>query len=208
VYSFILIYYTNSNRPIGSPRPISGDITPQTKFSYIQRRNRLAKFMDSTNENGVTEPHDVVEPPAKRQRKTRKSGIAAEIVPLTPQDELEIYLLEPLCAIEQYYNNPLGWWKDLGSKRFPKLSYMAVDFLTIASSTAETERQFNSVGTMMSAARSRLSRHTVGCAQSLRSWSRLGIYKAELPLNALDRKGTEELAAVQRWEELIDDSTP
>jgi hypothetical protein len=208
VYSFILIRFTNSNRPIGSPRPTSGDLTPHTKFSYIQRRNRLAKFMDSTNENRVAEFHDVVEPPAKRQRKTRNSGIIAEIIPLTPQDELEIYLSEPLCAIEQYCNNPLGWWKDLGSKRFPKLSYMAVDFLTIASSTAETERQFNSVGTMMSAKRSRLNRHIVGCAQSLRSWSRLGIYKAELPLNAIDRKEQEELAAIQSWDEIIRGSTP
>ena len=70
------------------------------------------------------------------------------------QDELNTYL-----------NDPIAWWRDIGAKRFPKLSYMAVNFLTIPSAAAETERQFSSVGQMVSARRSCLQRHVIGASQ-------------------------------------------
>lgn len=82
------------------------------------------------------------------------------------QDELAVYLAEPLVAIQRYTKDPVAWWQDIGAKRFPQLSYMAVDYLTIPLSQAATERQFNSVGEMISARRSRL---LVGMAQCLRS---------------------------------------
>lgn len=46
--------------------------------------------------------------------------------------------------------------RDVGSVRFPHLSFMAVDFLTIASSSAETERDFSSCGRMITPLRCRL----------------------------------------------------
>lgn len=70
--------------------------------------------------------------------------------------------------------------------RFPRLFYMAVDFLTIASSSAETERDFSSCGRMITPLRSRLRRYIVAMAQCLRSWSKAGIYQPSLPLNLLE----------------------
>jgi len=66
-------------------------------------------------------------------------------------------------------------------ERFLWLSYMASDFLTILSSSAEVER---SVGHMMSPLRNRL----VAMAQCLRSWSKSGLYISSLPSDLLDDK--------------------
>lgn len=59
--------------------------------------------------------------------------------------------------------------------QYPNLSRMATDLLSIPTMSAETERSFSSAGKMVSAVRSRLDRHTIGMAQSLRSWCREGI---------------------------------
>lgn len=73
---------------------------------------------------------------------------------------------------------------------------MATDMLTIPSSTAETERQFNSTGRMMTPLRARVKSHIIGMAQSIRSWSMAGIYIPGLPLNLCD---TED------WQRLLND---
>lgn len=101
-------------------------------------------------------------------------------------DELAQYLSEPPVDNVAYKADPVGWWRDVGSVRFPRLSFMAVDFLTIASSSAETERDFSSCGRMVTPLRCRLRRHIVGMAQCLRSWSKAGIYQPNLPLSLLE----------------------
>ena len=120
------------------------------------------------------------------------------------QDELDTYLVEPVVNSKAYLNDPIAWWRDIGAKRFPKLSYMAVNFLTIPSAAAETERQFSSVGQMVSARRSCLQRHVIGASQCIRSWSKAGVYKAELPLELLDRASSTALQSdiareLTRW---------
>jgi hypothetical protein len=47
---------------------------------------------------------------------------------------------------------------------FPRLSYMAVDFLTIVLLSVETERDFSSCGRMVTLLRSRLWRYIVAMA--------------------------------------------
>lgn len=88
---------------------------------------------------------------------------------MSPQDEFDQYLPEPAVDNIAYKSDPIGWWRDVGVVRFPRLSYMAVDFLTIASSSAEMERGFSSCGRMVTPLRSRLRRHIVAIAQCLRS---------------------------------------
>ena len=102
------------------------------------------------------------------------------------QDELDQYLLEPPVNNITYKADPIGWWRDVGIVRFPRLSYMAVDFLTIASSSAETERDFSSCGRMVTPLRSRLRRHIVAMVQCLHSWSKAGIYQPTLPFSLLE----------------------
>lgn len=98
-------------------------------------------------------------------------------VSTSAQDELEQYLSEPPVDNIAYKTDRIGWWRDVGALRFPRLSYTAVDFLTIASSSAETERDFCSSRRMVTPLRCRLGRRIVGMAQCLRSWRKTGIYQ-------------------------------
>jgi hypothetical protein len=117
----------------------------------------------------------------ERQSKRPKQSVALPV-----QDELDQYLSEPPVDNIAYKLDPIAWWRDVGAVRFPRLSYMAVDFLTIASSSAETERDFSSCGRMVTPLRCRLRRHIVAMAQCLRSWSKAGIYQPTLPLGLLE----------------------
>lgn len=102
-------------------------------------------------------------------------------------DELQDYLSAPLVESLVYENDPVGWWRDYGNKQYPRLSYMAVDFLTIPSSVAFTERSFNSAGAMINH-RPRLLRESIAMAQCIKSWSHAGIYTSQLPIHLLDNE--------------------
>lgn len=137
-------------------------------LDYIERRLAFSR--------SLVRP-DSQERPNKRPKQS---------VALSTQDELDQYLSEPPVDNIAYKADPIAWWRHVGAVRFPRLSYMAVDFLTIASSSAETERDFSSCGRMVTPLRCRLRRHVVGMAQCLRSWSKAGIYQPTLPLGLLE----------------------
>ncbi len=107
-------------------------------------------------------------------------------------DELAQYLEEPPLESLAYNREPLAWWRDVGASRFPRLSVMAVDILTIASSTAETERGFSSCGEMDSARRGRMRREIMAKAQCLRSWAKAGVYEPKIPLHLLERSDWQQ----------------
>ncbi|KID93789.1 Ribonuclease H-like protein, partial [Metarhizium majus ARSEF 297] len=137
-------------------------------LDYIERRLAFSR--------------SVTRPDAQGRQSKRQQQPAA----MSAQDELGQYLSEPPVDNIAYKTDPIAWWRDVGAVRFPRLSYMAVDFLTIASSSAETERDFSSCGRMITPLRCRLRRHIVAMAQCLRSWSKAGIYQPTLPLNLLE----------------------
>ncbi|KAM5526912.1 hAT family dimerization domain protein [Fusarium oxysporum f. sp. phaseoli] len=119
----------------------------------------------------------------ERQSKRRRQSATLPV-----QDELDQYLSEPPVDNIAYKVDPIAWWRDVGAVRFPRLSFMAVDFLTIASSSSETERDFSSCGRMVTPLRCRLRRHIVAMAQCLCSWSKAGTTNQLCPLVSL--KGT------------------
>ena len=137
-------------------------------LDYIERRLAFSRSLTCPDSQG------------------RQSKRAKQSIELPAQDELDQYLSEPPVDNIAYKADPIAWWRDVGVVRFPRLSYMAVDFLTIASSSAETERVFSSCGRMVTPLRSRLRRHIVAMAQCLRSWSKAGIYQPTLPLGLLE----------------------
>jgi hypothetical protein len=141
-------------------------------LDYIERRLAFSRSMAYPEPNAV--------PQVLQDRRTKQPTL------LQAQDELDQYLSEPPVDNISYKADPIAWWRDAGVVRFPRLSYMAVDFLTIASSSAETERDFSSCGRMITPFRSRLRRHIVAMAQCLRSWSKAGIYQPSLPLGLLE----------------------
>ncbi|KAF5120896.1 putative AC9 transposase [Metarhizium anisopliae] len=148
-------------------------------LDYIERRLAFSRSLASSDSRG-------------RQSKRQQQSAA---MPL--QDELDQYLSEPPVDNIAYKAGPIGWWRDVGAAGFPRLSYMAVDFLTIASSSSETERDFGSCGRLTTPLRSRLRRHIVAMAQCLRSWSKAGIYQPTLlPLSLLEGDNWKQVLQV------------
>ncbi|KAJ6436173.1 DDE superfamily endonuclease, CENP-B-like protein [Purpureocillium lavendulum] len=97
----------------------------QGSLDYIERRLAFSRSMAGSAPQG--RPNQRPKQPAV----------------LPAQDELDQYLSEPPVDNMAYKADPIAWWRDVGVVRFPRLSHMAVDFLTIPSSSAETERDFS-----------------------------------------------------------------
>ena len=97
-------------------------------------------------------------------------------------EELSTYLAEAPVESEEVEKDPIGWWQH-NLERFPTLGIMAVDFLSIPSSSAESERSFSSAGQMITPVRNRLRHTIITMAQCLRSWSREGFYKPTMSLD-------------------------
>lgn len=70
--------------------------------------------------------------------------------------------------------DPYEYWHTRRLK-YPKLSRMALDLLTVAPMSAECERLFSVAGQMVSRLRNRLDASTIGLCQTLRSWLRAGL---------------------------------
>jgi hypothetical protein len=68
----------------------------------------------------------------------------------------------------------------IGQSRFPRFTYMAADLLSIPSSTAHTERQFNSTGIMLTPVRNRLRPIIVNQGQYVSNWLAEGVYQPSL----------------------------
>jgi hypothetical protein len=159
--------YKNKAYGAGSGTVSAAEAT--SALDYIERRLAFSRSLATGSSDS-------------QGRQCKRQPAAA----ISPQDEFDQYLSEPPIDNMAYKADPIGWWRDVGAIRFPRLSYMAVDFLTIASSSAETERDFSSCERMITPLRSRLRRHIVGMSQCLRSWSKAGIYRPTLPLSLLE----------------------
>ena len=71
-------------------------------------------------------------------------------------------------------SDPIQYWHN-HREQYPRLSRMALDFLTIQSMSAECERLFSAAGHLLDASRSRLDIRLVDLSMRLRSWYRAGI---------------------------------
>lgn len=76
--------------------------------------------------------------------------------------------------------DPYEYWHKRRFK-YPKLSRMALDLLTVPPMSAECERLFSTTGLMVTKIRNRLEASTIGLCQTLRSWLRVGL------ITSLDR---------------------
>ncbi|KAM4067764.1 hypothetical protein HRG_009843 [Hirsutella rhossiliensis] len=90
----------------------------------------------------------------KSNRKTKPSTAGA-----TGDDKYARYCAEDVVNSRHYRSRPIDWWK-INRSRYPRLSLMAVDMLTIPSTSAESERTFSSAGRMTAPLRSRLRRRS------------------------------------------------
>ena len=132
------------------------------------------------------------EPLAKRQKRwyntfeehceeSRANSIQAEAIDIDPfDDEYDKWQTRPENN-DRAVRDPISYWHER-RLQYPRLSRMALDFLTIQPMSAECERLFSVSGQMVPPQRSNLQARTIGMCQVLRSWYRAGIIHDLNPL--------------------------
>uniref|UniRef100_A0A0D2XSP0 HAT C-terminal dimerisation domain-containing protein n=1 Tax=Fusarium oxysporum (strain Fo5176) TaxID=660025 RepID=A0A0D2XSP0_FUSOF len=84
-------------------------------------------------------------------------------------------------ASDRRVRDPITYWHERRLK-YPRLSRMALDFLTIQPMSAECERLFSAAGRMAVPSRSLLDAQIISICQVSRSWYRAGIVKELDPM--------------------------
>ncbi|KAG7403453.1 Acyl-coenzyme A thioesterase 8 [Fusarium oxysporum f. sp. rapae] len=127
------------------------------------------------------------EPPAKRPRFfnpfEKNSRVPSSIPPYAAAivgDEYQAWQTDR-DASDGNVRDPIGYWITKQG-RYPRLSRMALDFLTIQPMSAECERLFSAAGKMVSGLRTNLDAEIIAICQVLRSWYRAGLIKDLDPL--------------------------
>jgi hypothetical protein len=117
-------------------------------------------------------------PPAKRPRffdpfaaNSRKSQSSRSIAVVG--DEYEVWQRDRERT-DGNVRDPLAYWSSK-QERYPRLSRMAMNFMTIQPMLAKCERVFSAAGRMMTSMRARLDASIIGICQILRFW-----YKADV----------------------------
>jgi hypothetical protein len=123
---------------------------------------------ESGNESSPTKRPWFYDPFAINSRITQLSRSIAVI-----GDEYEVWQRDrEMCDGE--VRDPLAYWA-AKQDRYPRLSRMAMDFLTIQPMSAECERAFSAAGKMVTPTRSSLDAVIIRICQVLRSWYRAGV---------------------------------
>jgi hypothetical protein len=127
------------------------------------------------------------EPPAKRPRFfnpfEKNSRVPSSIPPYAAAivgDEYQAWQTDR-DARDGNVRDPIGYWITKQG-RYPRLSRMALDFLTIQPMSAECERLFSAAGKIVSGLRTNLDAEIIAICQVLRSWYRAGLIKDLDPL--------------------------
>lgn len=82
-------------------------------------------------------------------------------------DEYEVHCREPVIMV----SDPLKWWLESAQRRrFPNLSLMAIDILSIAPMSTETERLFSKAKLSVTDQRGSMNVETLNLLECLRSW--------------------------------------
>ncbi|PNP52918.1 hypothetical protein FNYG_15795 [Fusarium nygamai] len=93
---------------------------------------------------------------------------------LTPGEDEYLHWITHCESGDGSIDDPLAYWHEKRFK-YPNLSRMALDFLTIQPISAECERLFSAAGRMVNPLRHQLEAQIIGMCQVLRSWLRAGI---------------------------------
>jgi len=89
------------------------------------------------------------------------------------KDEFDDYVGKEPTPIDA---SPLQWWcQDIQRKRWPRLSLMAIDILSIPAMSAEPERVFSGARRTISWDRAQLGAESVEKLECLKHWERTSI---------------------------------
>lgn len=99
-------------------------------------------------------------------------------------DEYDTYISHTPIPIDC---SPLQWWlRDEQQQRYPRLSKMAIDILSIPAMSADPERVFSGARRTISWERIQLGASTIERGECLKSWIRSGITQG-LPLEVVEQ---------------------
>lgn len=90
--------------------------------------------------------------------------------PKAVRDKLTRYLNEPVIDDPKGKFHPIDWWR-ANKQRFPVLSHMAFDILSVPAMSAETERFFSDCKLTITSQRMRMTATTLEAIQLVRSWN-------------------------------------
>lgn len=125
---------------------------------------------------------------------------------LSELDEYKSFITQTPVAIDC---SPLAWWlREEQQQRYPRLSKMAVDILSVPAMSAEPERVFSGARRTISWDRCQLGSRTIERGECMKSWIKSGITQG-IPVELIDEEENEEGEDVgmARWRDSTPDSS-
>jgi hypothetical protein len=120
------------------------------------------------------------------------------------EDEYDSWLKEPMWTSDQHKKGPtaLQYWLSLKPK-YPNLSQLAIDVLTIPASSSDCERNFAGTSDILKPQRRKIDAQLLAALVCLQRWTRAGFTIPSTTTAAKDANEelTEEFA-IGTWEEL------
>lgn len=162
---------------------------PSYKTAYFKRLKWPTEWIDAADEvvhsewytryaHIVIDPAEVVEEATATAAHQPSVNVFDDIMQFTPddtpaidQDELDTFLTSP-C--EDTNGDPLAWWMK-NRARYPRLSRMALDYLSAPATTVDVERVFSQGRLVLSHTRNRLSPKSMRALMCVGAWSRAGL---------------------------------
>lgn len=128
--------------------------------------------------------YDKNAPPQKLDKFDRIAQDLDSVTRPVSQDEYEDYISEQPYAISV---SSLQWWsQDQQRKRWPRLSLMAMDILSIPAMSDEPERVFSGARRTISWERMQFGPESIEKVECLKSWHQSGIMIEELEIARLE----------------------
>ncbi|KAI8416748.1 hypothetical protein FOFC_03061 [Fusarium oxysporum] len=128
-----------------------------------KRRRKYQNAFEEYCEQSRYEPSSRLSTPTTTPARMRSSA-----TPEFPRDEYEAWQ-QSWVPTDTDIRDPIAYWQD-NRAQYPRLSRMALDFLTIQPMSAECERLFSAAGRLVTPLRSRLEVDIIGMCLVLRSW--------------------------------------
>lgn len=119
------------------------------------------------------------EPPSELSNFRRIANDLTKFTRPASQDEYDDYCNGDPCDIGGM--SALSWWlQDSKRKRWPKLSLMAIDILSIPAMSDEPERVFSGARRTISWDRSQLGPETIEKIECVKHWVRSGVSREKV----------------------------
>ncbi|KAI1523728.1 Dimer-Tnp-hAT domain containing protein [Pyrenophora tritici-repentis] len=120
----------------------------------------------------------------------------------TEEDEFARWKRSEPCAERgtEYANNPIKYWITLRD-RYPSLSKLALDVLSVPASSCECERMFSELGDLLEPRRRGIQPQLLAAIQCVRRWQRTGFGSVTAPKTGLTEEQMDALYEWSSWDD-------